>query len=331
MSKIHQVIVRNTPEKGLDIVASTMYKGRIHDISQFLPEKQSPDFDKIYLTKSCYPSGKIALRFTLDDGTDEYGRRLFKTHTLIVDQSFYNEMTIQYFISPFINETKRAEEDYLLTDKDFEIIPPFPVSSKLIEEVFSRKHLRITSQDVIDPLDLIQAFGTIDRAIPPSLNHSFSFQTNMTPNNIELMKKKSLVYCPNNASQSILFEKIQRESSEYSTIRLLTDSLSDLSTLRQIQRNLFLNIPEKRLNLKFRWRFGIKTVSNIRKAFVSRLNIDDTIKINHGSFKGKIGRIVSILQAEGKVLIDLEDETNIHSLVLSINSVEPIQIEEEKY
>jgi hypothetical protein len=229
-----------------------------------------------------------------------------------------------------VSESTKTEEDKLLTEKDFEIIPPIPVSSKLIEEVFCKKHLRITSQDTIDPLDLIQAFGTIDRAIPPSLNHSFSFQTNISPNNDELMKKRSVVYCPISSSQSILLEKIQRESSEYSTIRLLTDSLSDLSSLRRVQRNLFLNIPEKRLNLKFRWRFGIKTVSKIRKTFESRLDIDDTIKINQGSFKGRIGTITSISQAEGKVFIDLQDESDINSLVLNIDSVDPVLIKEEE-
>ncbi|MHA1444535.1 MAG: hypothetical protein ACTSR4_07275 [Candidatus Hodarchaeales archaeon] len=86
MTAIHQVIVRNVPPKGLDVVAATISKSQILDLSQYVPSKCPEVFSDVFVTKFCHFSGKIALRFTFDDGIDQFGRKTIKTHTVIIDQ-----------------------------------------------------------------------------------------------------------------------------------------------------------------------------------------------------------------------------------------------------
>ncbi len=162
MEKINQVIVRDTPKKGLDVVATTLHKSQTQDISLFLSKEEPSEFSGIFLTKFQHPSGNIVLRFTFDDGIDFFGRQSIKTHTLIINNSFYNEKTAQYFISPLINGSMNIEENNILKMNDFEILETYPISSKFIELVFCKKRVQLTSQKKIDVLDLIQIFGTID-------------------------------------------------------------------------------------------------------------------------------------------------------------------------
>jgi hypothetical protein len=269
MTNIHQIIIQNTPEKGLDVVASTLVKSQIVDIIQFVPKEIPSEFNQVFLTKSHHSSGKVALLFTFDDGVDHFGRRSIKTHTLLVETSLYNEKTIQYFISPLVNGSMNLEEFNILKSDDFEFLSPFPVSSKLIELVFVKKHVHVSSLKTVDPMDLIQIFATIDRIIPPPLITHFSFQTMAPSNERKTLKKKSLVYSPHKFPYTHLLEEIQKNSSEFLTIQALNDSLSNLSSLRQLQKQLFIDLPEKRLKLKMHWRFGIKTISKIRKTLES--------------------------------------------------------------
>ena len=51
MEKIRQVIVRNIPEKGLDIVATNLHKSQIQNISLFLPEEEPSEFSRVFLKK----------------------------------------------------------------------------------------------------------------------------------------------------------------------------------------------------------------------------------------------------------------------------------------
>ncbi len=44
MEKIHQVIIRNIHEKGLDVVATNLQKSQIQNISLFLPEEEFSEF-----------------------------------------------------------------------------------------------------------------------------------------------------------------------------------------------------------------------------------------------------------------------------------------------
>ncbi len=265
MEKIRQVIIRNTPEKGLDIVATTFQKSQIQDISLFLPEKKSIDFNGISLTKFQHSSGNIFLRFLFDDGTDKFGRESIKTHTLIIDNSFYNEKTAQYFISPLINGTMNTEENNILKATDFEPLETTPVSSKLIEHVYCKKQVQLTSDNKIDVLDLIQIFGTIDRAVPPPLNQYFSFQTMVSPNHTKSLKSRSIVFSDDKLPRSQSIDQIQERESEFVTIRKISESISDLFLLRQLQKQIFLGIPERWLNIKLQRRFGIKKFSHIRK------------------------------------------------------------------
>jgi hypothetical protein len=265
MAKVHQVIVRNTPEKGLDVVKTTLIGNQVHDISPFLPSGQPSDLSDVYLTKFKYSPSKIALRFTFDDGLDQFGRELIKTHTLIIDSAFYHEKTIQYFISPLINGSMSTENHNILKTNEFVAIDPYPISSKLVELSLSKKQVRLTSQSKLDSTDIIQLFSTIDRIFPPPLNLAFSFQTMAMPSIEKSYKGRSLVYSPKELPQIKLIEQLQNEKSEYLTIRDLTDALFDLSSLRQLQRELFLGIPEKKLRFKIHFRFGRKTFSKIRE------------------------------------------------------------------
>ena len=181
MVKIHQVIVRNIPERGLSVVSSTLHKSQILDISLFLPEDKPHEFNGVFLTKFQHLSGDIVLCFTFDDGIDQFGRGTIKTHTLIIESSFYNERTAQYFISPLINGSMNREENTVLKPNDFEVLDTYTVFSKFVEQVFCKKHVQLTSQNETDVLELIQIFGAIDRAIPPPLNPFFSFQTKFLP------------------------------------------------------------------------------------------------------------------------------------------------------
>lgn len=265
MAKVHQVIVRNTPEKGLDVVKTTLIGNQVHDISPFLPSGQPSDLSDVYLTKFKYSPNKIALRFTFDDGQDQFGRELIKTHTLIIDSSFYHEKTIQYFISPLIDGSMSTDKHNLLKTNDFTQIEPYPISSKLAELSLSKKQIRLTSQSKLDSIDIIQLFSTIDRIIPPPLSLAFSFQTMASPSIKRSYKGRSLVYSSKKLRKIKIIEQLQKEHSEYLTIRSLTEALTDLSSLRQLQRELFLGISEKKLSIKIHLRFGIKTISKIRE------------------------------------------------------------------
>lgn len=87
MEKINQVIVRDTPKKGLDVVATTLHKSQTQDISLFLSKEEPSEFSGVFLTKFQHSSGNIVLRFTFDDGIDFFGRQSIKTHTLIINNS----------------------------------------------------------------------------------------------------------------------------------------------------------------------------------------------------------------------------------------------------
>jgi len=265
MEKIRQVIIRNIPEKGLDVVATNLQKTQIQDIFLFLPEEEPPKFNKVFLSKFHHPSGNIVLRFTFDDGIDSFGRQSIKTHSLIINDSFYTDKTPQYFLSPLINGSMNLDENRILEPTDFERLDTYPISSKVTELIFCKKYVQLTSQKEIDPLVLIQLFGTIDRLIPPPLNSFFSFQTMVSPSNKKAFKTYNLVFSSKKLSGSQQIEQIQMKKSEFSTIQAITDSISDLPLLRQLQKQLFLEIPERRLRLRLQWRFGIKKYSNIRE------------------------------------------------------------------
>ena len=164
MTNIHQVIVRNIPPKGLDIVAATVNKSQIQDLSQYVPSKRPKNFDQVFVTKFLHFSGKIGLRFTFDDGTDQFGRRAIKTHTLIIEPSFYNQKTALFFLSPLLNGNLTVEGHHLLRKDDFEDISPLPVSSKLVENILCRKHVHLESKKPQSSSSLIHLFGTLDRA-----------------------------------------------------------------------------------------------------------------------------------------------------------------------
>ncbi|UCE14020.1 MAG: hypothetical protein JSV04_02300 [Candidatus Heimdallarchaeota archaeon] len=263
MADIHQVIVCNIPEQGLDVVATTLHRSQIPDISLFVPEQTPYEFNKVFLTK--FQRDNVILRFTFDDGIDQYGRECIKTHTLIVKSSFYNEMTAQYFISPLINGTMNVEENNLLKQNDFELLESFPVSSKLIELVLCKKHIQLTTQEKFDTMELIQTFGTVDRVIPPPFSHLFSFQTMVSSGAKKTYQNHSLVFSLEKLPHSQPIEKIQSSKSEFPTIQAISNSVSDLPSLRELQKKLFYGVPEKLLSLRLHWRFGMTTFSQVRE------------------------------------------------------------------
>jgi hypothetical protein len=163
------------------------------------------------------------------------------------------------------------DEDHLLSAKDFELLTPFPVSSKFIELALCKKHVQINSKEIVDPLQLVQTFASIDRVIPPVFNRSFSFQTMVSPSDQKHYKKQSMVFSSKKLNQGVLLEDIQEDVSEFATIRTLSESVSNLYKLRQIQEKLIKDVPERRLNLKIRWRFGIKAFSDARRSFEDNL------------------------------------------------------------
>ena len=265
MTDIHQVIVRNIPPEGLDVVAATVAKSQIQDLSQYIPKKRPKSFNEVYLTKFLHSSGKIGLRFTFDDGTDQFGRKAIKTHTLIIDNSLYNAKSALYFISPLFNKSLSLEGNHLLKSEDFEDLEPLPLSSKLVELLLSKKHVVIESQSPRSPMSLIHMFCTLDRIIPPLLTSRFSFQTFIDQKLISATKNLNFVYSNTSIANSIDLDIIESQISEYPTIRALTESLTDLSILRGLQKQLFLGIPEKRLNFRIHLRFGKKTFYHIKK------------------------------------------------------------------
>ncbi|MFW9906270.1 MAG: hypothetical protein ACFFFH_18260 [Candidatus Thorarchaeota archaeon] len=265
MNKVRQVVVRNIPEKGLDVVATDLQKSQIQNISIYLPEEEPAKFNEVFLTKFYHSSGNVVLRFTFNDGVDNFGRQSIKTHSLIIENSFYNEKTLQYFISPLINGSMNVENNRILKQNDFETLDIHPISSKITEFAFCKKQIQLTSQKEMNSLGLIQLFGTIDRVIPPPLNPFFSFQTMVSPGYKKGFKKYNLLYSYDKLSHSRKIEQIQMEKSEFPTIQAITDSISDLPSLRLLQKQLFLKIPERLLRLRLQWRFGIKTFSNIRE------------------------------------------------------------------
>ena len=321
MTDIHQVIVRNIPPEGLDVVAATVAKSQIQDLSQYIPKKRPKSFNEVYLTKFLHSSGKIGLRFTFDDGTDQFGRKAIKTHTLIIDNSLYNAKSALYFISPLFNKSLSLEGNHLLKSEDFEDLEPLPLSSKLVELLLSKKHVVIESQSPRSPMSLIHMFCTLDRIIPPLLTSRFSFQTFIDQKLISATKNLNFVYSNTSIANSIDLDIIESQISEYPTIRALTESLTDLSILRGLQKQLFLGIPEKRLNFRIHLRFGIKTFAHIKKTLEIGLRVRDLIKIIDGPYRGKKAHIESIDSENNQLSVILAGKASKRPITIPASSV----------
>ncbi|MHA1994907.1 MAG: KOW motif-containing protein [Candidatus Hodarchaeales archaeon] len=331
MTDIHQVIVKNVPPKGLDVVAATVTRSQIQDLSQYIPKKRPKEFNGVYLTKFLHNSGKIGLRFTFDDGTDQFGRKAIKTHTLIIDNSFYNANTALYFISPLLNKSLTVEGSSLLRFEDFESIEPHPISSKLVETLLCKKHVSLESKSEQSPYSLIHIFSTLDRIIPPLLTSRFSFQTFIDQSQISDAKKISLVYSNSDIANSIALDQIKDQVSEYPTVRALTDSLHDLPTLRGLQKQIFLGIPEKRLNFRIHLRFGIKTFAHIKKTLEMGLHVNDLIKIVDGPYRGKKAHIEEIDSDNDQLSVILIGKGSKRPITIPVSSVylmEPLNSKE---
>ena len=325
MTAIHQVIVRNAPPKGLDVVTATISKSQIQDLSQYVPSKCPEKFNDMFITKFCHTSGKIALRFTFDDGTDQFGRKTIKTHTLIVDQSLYNKKTALYFLSPLINGHLTVEGNNLLSTNDFEEIPPTSVSSKLVEAVLSKKRLVLNNSTKKSPLSIIHLFGTLDRVIPPQLTSFFTFQSQIDHSLLSEFKKISLVYSDVKIDNALVLDSLNSEESEFPTIRALTGALPNLEALRSLQKQFFLAVPEKRLNFRIHWRFGIKTFAHIRKTLEIGLHINDLVQIVVGPHKGEKACVQSIDSENGILEVLLENDNSRSSINVAMSSVHLIQ------
>ena len=325
MTAIHQVIVRNVPPKGLDVVTATISKNQIQDLSQYVPTKRPEKFNDVFVTKFCHSSGKIALRFTFDDGLDQFGRKAIKTHTLIIDQSLYNKKTALYFLSPLINGQLTVEGNNLLKPNDFNEIDPTSVSSKLVEAVMSKKRVKLTSKSEKSPLSIIHLFGTLDRIIPPQLTSFFTFQSQIDQSLISEFKKISLVYSDTNIDNALVLDSLNSKESEFPTIRALTDALPDLEALRGLQKQLFLAVPEKRLNFRIHWRFGIKTFAHIRKTLEVGLNINDLVQIVIGPHKGRKASIQMIDSENGVLEVLLINDSPQRLVKVAMSSVHLIQ------
>ena len=307
MSDLHQIIVRSIPEKGLDIVATTLLQPNIN-ITPFIPEQVNLGINQFCLTKFRYSSQSIGLRFTFNDGSDDYGRPRTKTHTFVIKNEFFQEKSIQFFISPIVLGYLTAGETKLLDLEDFREIPPYPISSRLVEQVLCKRQLILTSQREIPSLELIQIFGSIDRAIPPPFNPSFAFQTLISCEPEKVTKMLNLIYSPQNIANSVDLDQIMKVSSEYDSIRTLTEHLHELLFLRHFQRKLLFDIPEKLLGFKIRWRFGMKSFSEIRKMYENEmlgLRSGDEILILEGQFKGLSGKVISISQEKKLILVEI--------------------------
>ncbi len=330
MTAIHQVIVRNLPPKGLDIVAATVNTSQIQDLSQYVPAKRPKDFDQVFVTKFLHISGKIGLRFTFDDGSDQFGRRAIKTHTLIIEPSFYNQKTALFFLSPLLNGKLTVEGHHLLQNDDFEDISPISVSSKLVEAILCRKRVHLESRDPQSPHSLIHLFGTLDRVIPPQLTSQFSFQTFVDQELDSELKDYSLVYSSSQIARSILLEEFEDQISEFPTIRALTESLPTLSDLRGLQKQFFLAVPEKRLNFRLHWRFGIKTFAHIRKTIEWGLHVNDLVKIIAGPYKGQKAYIQSIETENGLLSVVLKKNLSQTTVSVDTSSVYLVQSHNRK-
>ncbi len=330
MTDIHQVIVRNIPPKGLDVVKATVSKSQIQDLSQYVPKKRPKKFDEVYLTKFLHSSGKIGLRFTFDDGTDQFGRKAIKTHTLIIDNSIYNEKSALYFISPLFNGSLSVEGNRLLRSDDFENLEPLPLSSKLVEYLLCRKHIILESHVERSPSSLIHLFGTLDKIIPPLLTSRFSFQTFIDQSQVTDTKNINLVYSNTDISNSLNLDKIENLVSEYPTIRAITDAVQDLSALQALQKQLFLGVPEKRLNFRIHWRFGIKTFAHIKKTLELGLKTNDLIKIIDGPYRGKKATIDAIDTDNNHLSVVLVGKGSKRPINIPISSVYLVQSSEQK-
>ncbi|MCK4848545.1 MAG: hypothetical protein KAT16_05955 [Candidatus Heimdallarchaeota archaeon] len=325
MTAIHQVIVRNIPPKGLDVVTATISKNQIQDLSQYVPSKCPEEFNNVFVTKFCHSSGKIALRFTFDDGIDQFGRRTIKTHTLIIDQSLYNKKTALYFLSPLINGHLTVEGNNLLTSSDFKDIPPSSVSSKLVEAIMSKKRVVLNSITKKSPLEIIHLFGTLDRIIPPQITSFFTFQSHIDQSLLSVFKKISLVYSDVKIDNALVLDSLESEKSEFPTIRALTEASLDLKVLRGLQKQFFLAVPEKRLNFRVHLRFGIKTFAHIRKTLEIGLHINDLVQVVVGPHKGEKAIIQTIDSENGILKVVLENDSSLRPITIAMSSVHLIQ------
>ncbi len=265
MKGLHQVIVGNSEEKGLDILASTLQKNQILDIGPFLPKFRPLNFNGVFLTKFQYIPAKIMLQFTFDSETDHFGRDCLRTHTFIIDEDYYNEKTALYIISPLLNGRMDPYNEVILTENDFSDQNSSSISSKMLELCLCNKFIPITNLSEINQKELILDFATLDRAIPPPFISSFSFQTMVNLDEKILPKKRSMIFSYETMSNSIILERLKREESEFSTIKTMSENINDITELRGLQKKLFSEISEKRLRMKLQWRFGVKHYSHVRE------------------------------------------------------------------
>ena len=120
-------------------------------------------------------------------------------------------------------------------------------------------------------------------------------------------------------------DSLNSKESEFPTIRALTDALPNLETLRGLQKQLFLAVPEKRLNFRIHWRFGIKTFANIRKTLEIGLNINDLVQIVVGPHKGRKASIKRIDSENGVLEVLLINESPQRSVEVAMSSVHLIE------
>ena len=88
---------------------------------------------------------------------------------------------------------------------------------------------------------------------------------------------------------------------------------------------MFLAVPEKRLNFRIHWRFGIKTFAHVRKTLEVGLNINDLVQIVVGPHKGRKAIIQNIDSENGVLEVVLANDDPQSSINVAMSSVHLIQ------
>lgn len=267
MDDVYQIIIKNMEEKGIDVSLTDLPASRQSEISEYLSKELPSRFKEFYISKNLsIDKEMVILRYSLPDKPDKFGRESVKTHTLLINPALYSYESSLYFISPLLNKKELFQEDNLLTKEDFSIISPYPISSKLIEVIFTKKHIHFTSSKPILQKDLVHLFATLEWILPEPLRVDISFQTIVTATKNKKMRNLSFIYTKEEINSPIDLNEVLNSESEYDIFKKMMNNIEDKDLLNRARKDICLgrNIP-RTLSVKIFLRFGIKKMNAIAR------------------------------------------------------------------
>ncbi len=270
MNSLYQLVIRNVPTRGYDVIHKSEHVDRVLDVDDVVSE-----FLANYILNSPHPyfvkysqpeSSYFTVGLVHPDGKDEHGRSVARVHLLFIDKRHYHQKALPYWISPLFHSVERLGTTILSLSKDF-VTPRFPdfIPPRLVENILLRKSSFYYLNRSPRELNLLAAF--IDKMVPVMFNERFSIIS--ASNTVHLKKIPSLTFLVNDEAPFNLSSSLEDyfQPSSYALINMLCESARDEEIREELnermKKGLFDSDEDRRVFELMKWRFspkGIKTV-----------------------------------------------------------------------